>query len=207
MEMEQRAEAGSLHTFASMSARRISHAESLSELRFAVEALLEGSPSEAGRDILVEQLRFAHSEAVGTGLYESYDGEDPIIEATHEVIGNLLPMIDQQLQFETLYGRDEAEQKEVSAENLSWMARHILSNRELPSDKISRWVGFIQGVLAVRGRLSVAAERDATRGIFHRAYSLLRIAKPVSASMGTVAVKVSDAASRVLALLRRDDRA
>jgi hypothetical protein len=207
MEMEQRAEAGYVHTFASMSARRVSHAESLSELRFAVEALLDGSPSEVGREILVDQLRFAHSEAVGTGLYESYDGEDPIIEATHEVIGNLLPMIDEQLQFETLYGRDEKEQKEVSAENLSWMAHHILSNRELPSDKISRWLGFIQGVLAMRGLLSVAAERDATRGIFHRAYSLLRIAKPVSASMGAVAGKVSDAAYRVLQLLRKDDRA
>jgi hypothetical protein len=53
----------------------------------------------------------------------------------------------------------------------------------------------------------VAAERDATRGIFHRAYSLLRIAKPVSASMGAVAGKVSDAAYRVLQLLRKDDRA
>lgn len=191
MEMEQRAEGGAPHTFASMSARRTSHAESLSELRFAVEALLEGSPSEVGREILLDQLRFAHTDAVGTGLYESYDGEDPITEATHEVIGNLLPMIDEQLQFETLYGRIEGEQKEVSAENLSWMARHILANRELPSDKISRWLGFIQGVLAVRGRLSVAAERDATRGIFHRAYSLLRIAKPVSASMGAAVAKIS----------------
>lgn len=189
--MEQRAGTATTHTFASMTARRASHAESLSELRFAVEALLEGSPSEVGREILIDQLRFAHAGATGIGLYESYDGEDPVIEATHEVIGNLLPMIDDQLQYETLYGRDEAEQKEVSAENLSWMARHILSNRELPSDKISRWLGFIQGVLAVRGRLSVSAERDATRGIFHRAYSLLRIAKPVSASMNATITKVS----------------
>jgi hypothetical protein len=199
--MEQRAEIAEVHTFASMAARRVSHAGSLSELRFAVEALLEGSPSEVGREILVDQLRFAHSEAVETGLYESYDGEDPIIEATHEVLANLLPMIDEQLQFEILYGRSEAEQKEVSADNLSWMARHILANRELPSDKISRWLGFIQGVLAVRGRLSVAAERDATRGIFHRAYSILRIAKPVSASM---AQKIATKLSGVLGSLRRD---
>jgi hypothetical protein len=197
--MEQRAEAAA-QTFASMAARRVSHGESLSELRFAVEALLEGSPSEVGREILLDQLRFAHGGAVDTGVYESCDGEDPIIEATHEVIGNLLPMIDEQLQFEILYGRGEGEQKEVSAENLSWMARHILANRELPSDKISRWLGFIQGVLAVRGRLSVAAERDATRGIFHRAYSILRIAKPVSASMAQIATKLSG----VLGSLRRD---
>ncbi len=202
MEMEQRGEAGSAHTFSSMSARRASHAETLSELRFAVEALLEGSPSEVGREILIDQLRFAHSGAVDTGLYESYEGEDPIIEATHEVLGNLLPMIDDQLQHEALYGRDETEQKEISAENLSWMARHILSNRDLPSDKISRWLGFIQGVLAVRGRLSVSAERDATRSIFHRAYSLLRIAKPVSASMGAAATTAAAFGS-----LREDDRA
>jgi hypothetical protein len=200
--MEQRAGPHTAHTFASMAARRMSHAESLSELRFAVEALLVGSPSEVGREILLDQLRFAHTGAVGTGLYESYDGEDPIIEATHQVIGNLMPMIDEQLQFEALYGRDEKEQKEVSAENLSWMARHILANRELPADKISRWLGFIQGVLAVRGRLSVTAERDATRGIFHRAYSVLQIARPVSASMGAAVTKASSA----LGLLKREDR-
>lgn len=188
--------------FASMNERRTSYAESLSELRFAVEALLEGSLTEVGRELLVDQLRFAHGHAAKIGLYESYDGEDPIIEATHAVIGNLLPVIDQQHEFETLYGREAGEQQEVSGANLSWMARHIAANRDLPSDKISRWLGFIQGVLAVRGRLSVIAERDATRSIFHRAYALLRIGKPTSASMDENSGKGVGADPRLLDLLR-----
>lgn len=204
--MEQRSEAVTTHTFASMAARRASIAGSLSELRSAIEALLQGPHSEVGRDLLVDQLRFAHDEAVEIGLYESCDGEDPIIKATHDVIGNLLPMIDEQLEYEVRCRRDGAEQKEVSAENLSWMARHILSNPELPADKISRWLGFLQGVLAVRGRLSVAAERDATRGIFHRAYALLRIAKPASASMGEIAGKTDGGAARVIGAVRKENR-
>lgn len=204
--MEQRSEAVTTHTFASMAARRDSHARSLYELRFAVEALLKSSPTKVGREMLDERLRFVHHEAVANGLYESCDGDDPIIEATHEVIGSLLPMIEEQLEHEALYGRGAAEQKEVSAENLWWMARHILSDRQLPSDKISRWLGFIHGVLAVRGRLSVAEERDATRGIFHRAYALLRIARPASASMGEIAGKAAGESERVIEAGRKDNR-
>jgi hypothetical protein len=179
--MGQHSMIGDEVTFGSAAERREAHASALCEMRRAVESLLEGAATDAGRDLLLEDLRAAHEAAASTGVYESCDGEDPIIEATHQVVSLLIPAIDQQLEFEALYGRDP--QKEVSADNLSWMARHILGSRDLPSDKISRWLGFIQGVLAVRGRLSVSAERDATRPIFHRAYSLMRISKPRSASM------------------------
>ncbi len=33
-------------------------------------------------------------------------------------------------------------------------------------DKIGRWVGFVQGVMAARGWLSVPEERDRTRELF-----------------------------------------
>ncbi|BBA65589.1 hypothetical protein [Xanthomonas phage XacN1] len=39
-----------------------------------------------------------------------------------------------------------------------------------PSDKMHRWLGFVQGVLAARGAISVDEERNYTRPIFHELY-------------------------------------
>ncbi|NTF17924.1 hypothetical protein G6L37_05875 [Agrobacterium rubi] len=169
--------------FASMAAKRLAHGRSLADLQAAIDALLEGSTTEAGRDLLADELRIAHEGALAVGLYESCDGDDPMIEATHEALALTAPKIEQQLEFEALYGRDPSEQKEISAENLAWMSQHIMSHRELSAYKINRWLGFIHGVLAVRGRLSVIDEREATRSIFHRAYRAHRISPPKSASI------------------------
>lgn len=47
--------------------------------------------------------------------------------------------------------------------------RAVLLASTMPIDKLGRWTGFIQGVMASRGWLDVAAERDRTRPIFNRA--------------------------------------
>lgn len=58
----------------------------------------------------------------------------------------------------------------TAAEHLRWMAREILCNiRTMPIDKMGRWVGFIQGVMAANGVLDVDAERDRTRPFFNPA--------------------------------------
>jgi len=54
----------------------------------------------------------------------------------------------------------------TSYQHLKWMADAIRNTPSMPIDKIARWVGFIQGVLACRGIISVDAERDRTRPIF-----------------------------------------
>lgn len=46
-----------------------------------------------------------------------------------------------------------------------------ITNVEMPIDKIARWTGFIQGVLAARGVISVDEERERTRPIFTAALS------------------------------------
>lgn len=46
------------------------------------------------------------------------------------------------------------------------MISTIKATPEMPIDKMARWVGFIHGVLASRGVISVDAERDRTRPIF-----------------------------------------
>lgn len=46
------------------------------------------------------------------------------------------------------------------------MIREIATDDTMPIDKVARWTGFIQGVLATRGVISVDEERDRTRRIF-----------------------------------------
>lgn len=58
----------------------------------------------------------------------------------------------------------------TSARHLDWMCQELLRDiQTMPLDKIGRWVGFIQGVMATRGALDVDKERNRTRPIFERA--------------------------------------
>lgn len=57
--------------------------------------------------------------------------------------------------------------------HLSWMCKELLANIDVfPVDKTSRWIGFIQGVMAANHRLDVDAERDRTRPLFKKAYDM-----------------------------------
>jgi hypothetical protein len=76
--------------------------------------------------------------------------------------------------------------KETDVANLYWMLNQATKMVDVwPTDKTSRWIGFIQGVLAVKGILSVGEERDRTRPFFHAAYEAMGIDRPESASAGT----------------------
>lgn len=55
-------------------------------------------------------------------------------------------------------------------DNLEFLLTRILEDESLPEDKIHRWIGFVQGVLAARGIIDVNFERDRTRPIFHDYY-------------------------------------
>ena len=46
----------------------------------------------------------------------------------------------------------------------------IENAHEYPFDKMCRWMGFVQGVLAVQGIIDVDKERDYTRPLFHALY-------------------------------------
>lgn len=41
----------------------------------------------------------------------------------------------------------------------------------LPIDKLSRWLGYVQGVAIERGLSTVKNERDFSRPLFHKAYT------------------------------------
>jgi len=50
----------------------------------------------------------------------------------------------------------------------------------LPIDKLSRWLGYIQGVLIERKLTTVQIERDFSRPLFHKAYKNENIEIPKS---------------------------
>ena len=55
-------------------------------------------------------------------------------------------------------------------EHISSMLKTIITNEDMPIDKISRWFGFIQGVLTVNKVITVEEERQFTRMFFSYIY-------------------------------------
>jgi hypothetical protein len=143
-------------------------------LREMLRRAAAGWSAEATNDV----LRVSSGDAVlEVDLSRSF--VDPRHAATVETVSGLLPAI------EALQGTvlDRQGQREVWADNLRWMADEIVAHPEWPIDKPSRWVGFIQGVLAVQGFMSVADERNRTRPFFHKAYDLLGFRRPKTKSI------------------------
>jgi hypothetical protein len=68
-------------------------------------------------------------------------------------------------------GPSPAPQPGCGIEHLLWMCATALENgASWPVDKLSRWLGFIQGVMTTQGWLTVEAEREFSRPLFHAAY-------------------------------------
>lgn len=64
------------------------------------------------------------------------------------------------------------EDPRTSLENLAWMCRTGIAEIDtLPEDKLSRWLGFVQGCMVMRGLIDVEVERDVSRPLFHTAYA------------------------------------
>lgn len=98
----------------------------------------------------------------------------PAYPATVEVAKGLIPYIEK-MPKDFAYGDDD------SPEHLKWMVAEIVSNAgstEFPIDKLSRWLGYIQGILRAHRVLDTTAERDRTRPIFHSAYRIMGIQPP-----------------------------
>lgn len=82
----------------------------------------------------------------------------------------------------SLAGKTFCEGK-TSADHLRWMMDELVKNIDtFPADKTSRWIGFIQGVMAANGALDVDAERDRTRPLFKKAYEIMEAARHAPAS-------------------------
>ena len=74
----------------------------------------------------------------------------------------------------------------LGLDNLLWLCREGAKKvHELPIDKTSRWLGFVQGCLAMRGLVTVDGERDASRPLFHAAYREAGLAAPATVERET----------------------
>lgn len=64
-----------------------------------------------------------------------------------------------------------ADDPRLSLENLLWMCETAASKADqMREDKISRWLGFVQGCLAMRRLIDCDAEREISRPLFYSAY-------------------------------------
>lgn len=61
-------------------------------------------------------------------------------------------------------------QKYLTESEIALCHEAINSINSYPIDKLSRWLGFIQGILIERKATTIDAERDFSRGYFHEAY-------------------------------------
>lgn len=61
---------------------------------------------------------------------------------------------------------DGQSEDKTSNRHLCWMLQRI-SKMKNTDPKLHRWLGFVQGVMAVRGLIDVDEERDLTRHIFN----------------------------------------
>lgn len=55
-----------------------------------------------------------------------------------------------------------------------------IDNMLMTEDKVSRWLGFIQGIMTINGWITVEQERETTRPLFHQAYKEQGVKKPIS---------------------------
>lgn len=89
-------------------------------------------------------------------------------QANIDVVINLLKKID------TAYREDFPCSSMPDNENiekiLAMSSVIIHESLDWPSDKVGRWVGFIQCLAVNEGIITIDGERDETRPIFHEAY-------------------------------------
>lgn len=104
--------------------------------------------------------------------------DEPLRNALREVLDALREVLDA-LQDKITSGLFSSAPHRISYNTLNSLAEQARQEIiTLPTDKISRWIGFIQGVLAADGFLDVKEERDSTRPIFHRAYKAMGVEIP-----------------------------
>ena len=66
----------------------------------------------------------------------------------------------------------------TSIQYLLSMCETAIRHPEMYIDKHSRWLGYIQGVLTMRGHINVQEERDFSRPLYQDAYRRMGLEQP-----------------------------
>lgn len=98
--------------------------------------------------------------------------------------------------------------KEISKDKIKTLIHLIsvletaISYHNLYEDKLSRWLGYVQGIMSVYGWVDVNDERNSTRELFHKAYVDSDMPIPES-----VSVKLNDVNFGIVSMQNFNDRA
>lgn len=63
-------------------------------------------------------------------------------------------------------------------QHLRKMCEMAIRHPEMYIDKHSRWLGYVQGILVMRGHVRVDEERDFSRPLYHEAYRRMGLPRP-----------------------------
>lgn len=109
-----------------------------------------------------------------------------VTEATVQLFSRYSDLLYTQRDIIEEFGRVE-EPSRLSLHNLIWMCQEGqigLLTGSMPIDKASRWLGFVQGCLTMRGLIDVDEERTFSRPLFHAAYAAEGISIPETRENG-----------------------
>lgn len=126
--------------------------------------------SEAAIAQEIADYGFSARRRLVTVTVTPFDEPDHLRNALLQTVEGLMPLIPE---------NTTDKQGPTSLVHLQWMLSEITRKIAVwPTDKTSRWIGFVQGALATKGMLDVNAERARTRPIFHEAYQAMGLTIP-----------------------------
>jgi len=104
------------------------------------------------------------------------DGADPVADATRKVMKGLWFML--------MATEDSGDERPgTSPSSLLAILEEAMEEYDMSVRGLSTRLGFVQGVMAARGMITVDAERDRTRPFFHAAYAAKGGAVPPSVAV------------------------
>jgi len=106
--------------------------------------------------------------------------DDPVSSATRTLMGDLHLMLVEA-------GDAGEEAHATSPSRLAAVLEEALTARKGTLRELSLLLGFVQGVMTVRGMITVNGERDRTRPYFHAAYAAQGREKPPTVGVGECA--------------------
>lgn len=120
------------------------------------------------------------TECDSASLLWASEIQKPDVPIEKQVLLSLFSHYTRQLPFMwNIESERENIQEEFSNKHLGWMCHTAIENIiAWPDDKLNRWLGYIQGVMAMKGYVRVKEERDKTRELFHKVYAQRGITIP-----------------------------
>jgi len=128
----------------------------------------QGSVGSSFDDFLRDEGLLEEAETIATEriTYFTYSYMSPIRLASCELVKRYVEIL-----------KDEPE-SEINV-RLIKMCETILDRKvSMYDDKISRWLGFIQGVMFSQYLISIEDERNISRALFYKAYEEMGLSKP-----------------------------